>query len=666
MPDAHTGSTPRVAEGGFASGIPTMKAPRRVTARALALPLLILVIILVGAGLRARTGTAQLGWQVWSVALWIFGARLAWRTTAQAFAGHFATDVVATLAIIAAILLGEPLAGLIVVLMQTGGEALEDHARGRASEALRALEDSAPRLAHVMSKGSVSTIPADQVVPGDTLLIRPGEMIPCDGEVVDGESHIDTSRLTGEPMPLRATAGTRVSSGMTNVEGSLTVRATAIASRSQYARIVELVRSAQASKAPMQRLADRYAVWFTPITLLVCAVTYFITRDPTRVLAILVVATPCPLILAVPVAVIGGVNAAARHQIIIRSGGALETLARTSAAVFDKTGTLTIGSPSVRRVVSTTGLPERELLRMAGAVEQGSSHPLARAVVDAAHAAGITIPTAHVIEVPGRGVVGTVDGHEVLLGARGFLLERTRASSGSLAELEAATIGLRAWIGVDGAAAGVIEFADELRPGARVIGAQLRELGIPRLAIRSGDAQAHTLEIARAVGIDDARGDLLPEEKVHTVQALAAEGEHVLMVGDGMNDAPALGTAGVGIALASHGGGITAEAADVVILADDLRRVVTVIRIARRTVRIAKESVWVGLGLSAVAMVFAAAGRIPPVTGAVLQEIIDVIVILNAVRASRLPEDATDAAARTGIPEENRAPFPTEAVAEPR
>ena len=605
--------------------------------RNLALPATILVVIGIGFALRASPDTAALGARLWMVSLWVLGAHVAWRTIVQATAGQFATDLVATLAIVTAVVLGQPLAGLIVVLMQTGGEALERHARGRASRALHALEEAAPRTAHRIEDGQVVDLPAEQVAVGDLLLIRPGEMIPCDGVVVDGQSHIDTSRITGEPIPVRAEAGVAVSSGTTNGEGSITVRATALAAESQYARIVELVRSAQASKAPLQRLADRYAVWFTPITLAACALTYAITRDPVRVLAILVVATPCPLILATPVAIIGGVNAAARRQIIVRTGGALEALARTSAVVFDKTGTLTVGMPRVSRVVPSVPWSEAELLRLAASVEQGSGHLLARTVVEAAQTAGLTLAPAHVTELPGRGVIGDVDGRPVLVGARTFLLERYADAEIAVTALDARTAGLRAWIAVDGALAGVIEYADALRPGAREIGGQLRGLGVAHLLIRSGDTESHTRAIAAAVGITDAHGDLLPEHKVAAIRQLVDEGEQVAMIGDGTNDAPALGTATVGIALAGHGGGITAEAADIVVLADDLQRVVDAIRIARRTLRIAHQSIWVGLGLSGVAMVFAAAGMIPPVTGALLQEAIDVAVILNALRASRMP-----------------------------
>jgi heavy metal translocating P-type ATPase len=615
-----------------------------------ALPAFTLLVIAVGAALRSSPRLADTGDSIWRIFLWIAGAWILWRTIREAAAGHFATDVVATLAIVTAVLLDQPLPGLIVVLMLTGGEALERRAQGRASHALRELQEAAPRIAHRVTNGAIIDIPAEAIEVGDELLIRPGEMIASDGVVMDGRSHVDTSRVTGEPIPVSVEAGAPVSSGTTNLEGSISVRATARAAESQYARIVELVRSAQASKAPLQRLADRYAVWFTPLTLATCAITYLVTRDPTRVLAVLVVATPCPLILAAPVAIIGGISAAARHHVIVRNGDALESLASVSAAIFDKTGTLTVGTPRVSRIVTMGSLTENVLLHLAASVEQGSGHHLARTVVQAAHEAGLLLTPAHVTEVPGRGVVGTVGEHEVLVGAKTFLLERYPATSADIERLEQRTDGLRAWVAVGGAAAGVIEYADMLRPGAAASVRDFRALGINRILVRSGDTQSHTAAIATAVGIDDARGDLLPEDKVTSIRELIAEGERVVMIGDGTNDAPALGVATVGVALAGHGGGITAEAADVVVLADDLGRVVNAIRISRRTLRIARESIWVGLGLSGVAMGFAAAGAIAPVTGAILQEVIDIAVIVNALRASFVPNDRRSARGSNTVP----------------
>ena len=586
---------------------------------------------------------AALAQWIWLAGLVLTGAPVVWHTLRAATRGHFATDLVATLAIVTAVVLREPLAGLVIVLMQTGGEALERFAEGRASAAVRALEEAAPRQAHRVRDGRVEDIAADLVAVGDRLLVRPGELVPCDGEVVEGYSSVDVSRLTGEPLPVAAAPGVHLMSGSANGDATLTIRAVAVARESQYARIVELVRSAQASKAPIQRLADRYAVWFTPITIVVCVAAWLVSHDPLRALAVLVVATPCPLILATPIAIIGGINRAARHQIIVRHGGALEQLAQSTVAVFDKTGTLTIGRPAVEHVLTANGWSERDVLRLAGATEQGSGHLLARTLVSAAEAAlrdvdGRLPPATRVVEAAGRGVRGEVDGHDVTVGARSYVLEQHPGSASDLERLDVRhedDVGLRAYVAVDGRIAGSIEYADRVRDGVRDVLADLASLGIRRTVLLSGDHAPNVRAVAQDVGITEAMGDLLPEDKVAAVVDLAATGEGVLMVGDGTNDAPALSSATVGIAMAAHGGGITAEAADVVVLADELARVPEVLRISQRTMRITRQSLAVGLGLSGAAMVVAALGGIPPALGALLQEAIDVAVILNALRTSR-------------------------------
>jgi heavy metal translocating P-type ATPase len=376
-------------------------------------------------------------------------------------------------------------------------------------------------------------------------------------------------------------------------------------------------------------------VWFTPLTLGVCLAAYILTRDPVRVLAVLVVATPCPLILATPIAIIGGINRAARRHIIVRSGDALERLERVRVAVFDKTGTLTIGRPQVSHVTPAPGLTERDVLSAAGAVEQGSSHLLARTLVEAAEELGISLPPAqHIVETAGRGVSGRVDGHAVTVGARSFVLER---HPGAEAGVDATTRlnGLSAYVAIDGRGAGIVDYADRVRPELHAAMAELAHLGLLRTILLSGDNAANARAVAELAGIREVSADLLPEDKTAAVRRLLSEGHQVLMVGDGTNDAPALSSASVGVALAGHGGGITAEAADVVVLADDLRRVPEVIRIGRRTMRIARQSIWAGLGLSGVAMVCASFGLIAPAIGALLQEVIDVAVIVNALRASR-------------------------------
>jgi heavy metal translocating P-type ATPase len=597
-----------------------------------AIPFAVITLAAAGALLRvARTDSTWSHW-TWMAGLVVTGAPVVWRTFRGMARRHFATDVVATLAIVTAVILGQPLAGLIVVLMQTGGEALERYAEGRASRAVRELEAQAPRIAHRITEGVVRDVPVDEVLVDDRVLVRPGEMLPCDGVVEEGRSHVDVSRLTGEPDPVSARAGTTLLSGSLNGEGALVLKATALVRDSQYARIVELVRTAEASKAPLQRLADRYAVWFTPVTLAVCALSWAWSGDATRVLAVLVVATPCPLILATPIAIIGGINRAAARGIVVRTGGAMERLASVRIAVIDKTGTLTVGEPRVARVSPRGPLDASEVLRLAAAVEQRSGHRLARAVVDAAAGQGIALPPpTDVQESPGSGVTGVVGGHTVAVGSRRYAAE---SAGTAIPDADGDPDGLAAWVAVDGRLAGVIAFADQLRPGARALVDSLRRLGFSRIILLSGDDARNAKSIAQATGITEAEGGLLPADKVEHVVALARAGDGVVMIGDGTNDAPALAQADVGIALAGHGGGITAEAADIVLLADDLHRVTEAVQVSRRTMRIARQSIRVGLSLSGIAMVAAALGMVTPVAGALLQELIDVAVIVNALRTS--------------------------------
>ena len=601
------------------------------------LPLSALVLIGIGAVLR-YTVSPGLATEVWMIGLIVTGAPVVWGTLRAAGRGRFATDVVATLSIVGAVLLGQPFAGLVIVLMQTGGEALERFAEGRASAAVRELEAAAPRVAHRIVGGHVDDVPVSVVEVGDELLVRPGDLVPCDGVVTEGESEIDTSSLTGEAEPVPAQSGTTIMSGTLNGFGALRMRTTARAAESQYERIVDLVRTAQASKAPLQRLADRYAVWFTPITLAVCGLAVLATHDWTRALAILVVATPCPLILATPVAIIGGINRAAKRHIIVRNGGALERLGTAHVAVFDKTGTLTIGKPRLQSVRAARGFARDEVLRLAAAVEEHSSHLLGRVIVEGARAAGLTIPPAtESLESPGQGVAADVEGHTVRVGARAFVLPHCEHGVLDAAALEQSDSTLRAYVEIDGCLAAVIEYADEVRHELPEVLAALRADGISRIVLLSGDHAPIARALAQRVGIEETYGDLLPSDKAGFIERLRAEGGTVLMVGDGINDAPALTAADVGIALAAHGGGITAEAADVIILVDSLTPVPEVIEIGARTIRIARQSIWVGLGLSGLAMVVAAFGGLPPAVGAALQEVIDVAVILNALRSSAAP-----------------------------
>jgi heavy metal translocating P-type ATPase len=591
---------------------------------------------------------------VWTAGLIVTGLPLVLRTLRGALHRQFATDIVASLSIIGAVALDQPLAGLVIVLMQTGGEALERFAAGRASAALRALEEAAPRIAHVEREGGarVDDVAATDVVVGDVLIVLPGELLPCDGVVIDGESELDASSLTGEPIPIRASAGAHVASGMINALGSFRYRASAIAEQSQYAKIVEQVRAAQASRAPLQRLADRYAVWFTPITLAVCAVAVLVTRDWMRALAILVVATPCPLILATPVALIGGINRAARRFVIVRSGAAIEKLAVVNTIVFDKTGTLTIGKPRLQRVSTAPGFDRTDVLSAAAAAEQRSSHLLASVLVDAVRAQGLPIPPGtDYHESAGQGISSVVNGRRVRVGGRGFIVPRTLDGELVSERLEHPDATLRAYVAIDDRLAAVLEYADELRPEIGDLIAELEKDGVTRFVLLSGDHTPIARDIAGRVGIHEAYGDFMPTDKARFVERLRAEGRVVMMVGDGINDAPALAGADVGVALASYGAGIAAESADVVILVDSVARVRDAVHIARRTMRIARQSIWVGLALSGVAMIVAAFGALAPIVGAGIQEAIDVAVILNALRTAgdgspRRPGDRDPATAR--------------------
>ncbi|MCU0617902.1 MAG: cadmium-translocating P-type ATPase [Gemmatimonadaceae bacterium] len=581
------------------------------------LPVAALLVLVAGALAGLTPSLARHRETLWLAGLVLTGAPVVWHTVRGMLRGQFAADIVAAMAIVGAAALGEPLAGLVVVIMQTGGEALEAWAVDRASNAVAALEADAPRNAHRLDPSErVHDIDVAQIQLGDRLLIRAGELVPCDGVVDSGTSLVDTSRLTGEPVPVRVAPGTPLPSGALNGSGAFTLRATRVAAESQYARIVELVRHAQASRSPLQRLADRWAVWFTPFTLLVCLLAWFISHDASRVLAVLVVATPCPLILAAPVAFIGGVNRAARRGVIVRHGSALESLSRVNTAVFDKTGTLTVGRPEVAELNAYDGADADAILADAAAVEQGSGHLLARVLVAHAESRGLTIARAEdAHETPGRGVVGLVGHRRVAVGSARYVREVMPASATPLDALDVAHDGLRAWIAVEETPEqppqlARVEFADRLRP---------------HLAAR----------VAASLGITRHAGDLHPEDKLARVAALQAQGRQVLMVGDGTNDAPALSLASVGVALAGHGGGVSAEAADVVLLVDDLERVVDAVAIGQDTMRIATQSIAVGLGLSVVGMGLALVGQLPPTLGAVAQEVIDVAVIVNALRAAR-------------------------------
>ncbi|POH70203.1 cadmium-translocating P-type ATPase [Cryobacterium zongtaii] len=544
--------------------------------------------------------------------------------------GSFGVDLLAIMAIIATILVGEYVATLLIVLMLSGGAALEDYAAGRAQRELNALLDRVPQIAHLLRGGSsdVDDVPATLVQIGDLLLVRPAEIVPVDADLVSASAAFDESSLTGESLPVERHAGDPVLSGSINGQAAATVRATALAADSQYQQIVALVAEAAASKAPVVRLADRYAVPFTAGALLIAGLAWFVSGDPVRFAEVLVVATPCPLLLAAPVAFMGGMSRAARNGIIVKGGGVLEKLARAKTVVFDKTGTLTYGTPAIARVCPEDPFSEDELLSLAASAEQYSSHVLAASVITAAETRGLVMQrTESAVEVPAHGVTARFGDQEVVVGKLSFVAEH--APDAYPADLSGGELAI--YLAVDGRYAGCIVASDQVRDNARATIAALERLGVRESVMLTGDTRPTANHIARLVGITRVRADCLPADKVDAVRAIRER--PVIMVGDGVNDAPVLAVADVGIAMGAKGSTAASESADAVILLDDLSRAARAVAIGRDTVRIALQCIWLGIALSIGLMIAAAFGLIPATVGALLQELVDLATILNALRA---------------------------------
>jgi heavy metal translocating P-type ATPase len=555
------------------------------------------------------------------------GVPLVLRTLWGILRGRFAADVVAMLAIVGAIVFREYFAGAVIVLMQSGGEALEAYAMQRATASLEALLARAPKIAHRLQGDRLMDVAVDVVRPGDRLVVKPGDLVPVDCAVISGTSAVDQSALTGEPLPIRAVPGTELMSGSINQDGALTVRALRASEQSQYQQIIVMVAHARREKPPIVRIADRFAVWFTPVTLLMCGVAYLVTGTPTSVLAVLVVATPCPLILAAPVAVIAAISRAASEGIIVKTGAAIEQVGRAHVVAFDKTGTLTLGRPLVEQIMAKDGRSQDELLRLAAAVEGLSAHHLGRAVAEAGRRLGPVPPADAVQETPGLGVSGRVEGRSVAVGSAAYFASR------GVPVHDGNTERTTAFVAIDGRLAGSITFADRLRHQVPALMGRLAQLGVRDTVMLTGDRQESAEAIAAQAGIRTVRANLLPADKVAAVHELKQRHGGVVMVGDGTNDAPALAAATVGGALGEHGPAASAEAADVVLLVDDIGRVGDAMAISQRMRRIILQSIGIGLGVSGALMVVASFGLIPPSIGALLQEALDVVVILNALRA---------------------------------
>ncbi|WP_298240703.1 heavy metal translocating P-type ATPase [uncultured Bradyrhizobium sp.] len=592
------------------------------------------------AGILARAaGRPDLADAAWAIGTAPVIAGLAVSIVQDLLRGRVGVDAIALLSMSAALALGQPLAGAVVALMYSGGNVLEEIAIARAEHDLRSLVDRAPRQVHRKSGVRIEDVPIEDVAVGEELLVKAGEIVPVDGVVASAFAAIDESAVSGEPIPVEKRRGSAVLSGSLNAGETFQLTVTAAASESTYAGIVRMVTAAQTARAPFVRLADRYALIYLPVTLVISFVAWRISGDVTRSLAVLVAATPCPLILAAPVAFIAGVARAARRGILVKGGKALEALARAHTVLFDKTGTLTVGGARLLSVEVAPGEDPDEVLMLGASLEQASHHVLAKAVVAAALARGLTLkPPEHVKETMGSGLSGRIDGRQVMAGSREMVLSHAELSPWELRAIRRASwrSALIVFVAVDGRLVGALLLADELRADTPRAIRLLRDAGIARMVMVTGDRAAAAQAIGAALDLDAVLADRVPSDKVEAVRS-EQRLHPTIMVGDGINDAPALAVADTGIALGARGASASSEAADVVILTDRLDRVGEAIVIAQRARRIALQSIFVGMGLSLAAMAAASLGWLDPVPAAIVQEVIDVAVILNALRALNPP-----------------------------
>ena len=552
---------------------------------------------------------------------------------------EFGSDLLGGISIVTSVLLGEHLAGTIIVLMLSGGEALESYALRSASSVLAALAKRMPSIAHRRSGTEIADVALAEIAVGDILVVHPHEICPADGVVTEGHSTMDESYLTGEPFQIDKTSGSGVISGAINGESVLVIRTTQRAADSRYAKIMEVMRESEATRPRLQRLGDRLGAVYTPVALVVGLLAWFASGESIRFLAVLVIATPCPLLLAIPIAIIGSVSLCARRAIIVKSPVVLEQIAGCRTAIFDKTGTLTYGEPKLTELLLAPGFERREVLTLVASLERYSKHPLARAILAAAAAEGIVLPEAtEVGEKPGHGLLGTVSGHRLQITSRSQLIARGIATADQLPPLAA---GLECMVAVDGCHAGALRFRDAPRVESRSF---VRHLGpkhqFKRVMILSGDRESEVRYLAEEVGITEIHAQKTPEEKlaIVRVETLAAK---TLYVGDGINDAPAMMAATVGMAIGQNSD-VTAEAAGVVVMDNALEKVDEFMHISRRMRAIALQSAVGGMILSVVGMGFAATGHLNPVGGAICQEVIDVLAVLNALRAAFPPKVIQD------------------------
>jgi heavy metal translocating P-type ATPase len=557
------------------------------------------------------------------------GAPLVFDLARKALTGNFGSDLLAGISIVTSVVLGEYLAGSIVVLMLSGGTALEEYATRRASSVLSALAKRMPRIAHRKQDDQILDVDVSQIQIGERLVVFPHEICPADGVVVEGRGAMDEAYLTGEPFLIQKVHGASVLSGALNGESVLTIAVASLPADSRYAKIMHVMQMAEANRPQMRRIADRLGSWYTLVALAVAAVGWILGADPTRFLAVLVIATPCPLLLAIPIAIIGAVSVAASRGIIIKDPGMLERIDTCRTLIFDKTGTLTYGRPALTDVICAPGQTREGILQMAASLEQYSKHPLALTISQAAQQERVSLgPVSEISEKPGEGLKGTIDGRWVLITGRKKVLTMGDALP---SKLPPPTAGMECILLVDGRYAATLQFRDTPRQESRPF---ITHLGprhhVNRVLLLSGDREAEVRYLAGEVGISEILASQSPEEKVAVVTAESKLAK-TMFVGDGINDAPAMQAATVGVAFGQNSD-ITAEAADAVVLETSLSKVDELIHIGRRMRRIALQSAVGGMAVSMIGMGFAAAGFLPPVAGAVMQEVIDVAAVLNALR----------------------------------
>jgi heavy metal translocating P-type ATPase len=599
-------------------------------------------------GLIAGLLSPLLHWQaeaslIWSVATVPVIVALAVSIIRDFLIGRVGVDAIALVSMAAAVAMGQPLAGVVVAIMYTGGNVLEDYARGKAERDLKSLRDRTPRVAHKWIGEKLIDIGVDDVAIGDELLVRAGELLPVDGYLLDPHASIEESAVTGEPLPVTRGSGDLLRSGTVNAGEAFRFRASAAASQSTYAGIIRMVEAAQTAKSPFIRIADRFALFLLPFTLIVAGAAWWLSGDKIRALAVLVVATPCPLILAAPVAFIGGVSRAAREGILMKGSAALEALAQTRTAIFDKTGTLTEGGARLTTFETAPDIDPDEALRLLASLEQASHHVLGETLIELVRSKGLALshPT-NVREFRGSGIEGVVDGKHIRAGSRTLVLGDGPVPGWANSAVASANdrSALAIYLSIDGRFSAFILMADAIRKDAPAALKHLRAAGISRIIMVTGDDAKAANVVAATLKLDDALSDRTPAEKVAAVEAEQAR-QPTMMIGDGINDAPALAAASVGVAMGARGATASSEAADVVILVNRVDRVADAFAISLHTRRIAVQSIVVGLALSGIAMIFAAFGYITPVAGALLQEVIDIAVILNALRALQGPGPKT-------------------------